>query len=280
LSKFITSLCLLLSTCVAQQALAKERTLPEFSGLNQAQKEKAIAFIDGATTSVLFHEAGHLMVHEFSLPLIGLEEDEVDVFATTTLLQLNDKKFDQALIDTANAWFLWSEAAQAAGVEAPFWTEHSASEDRGYSTVCLMFGRDAKIFKDVADSVGLPEGRRENCAYEYETAVNAWRTILEPYKSSNVQQSNFEIVYDEPNSEDMADYAEFFRNSKLLETLETTIASKYKFIKGIKLRAASCGTANAYWDQQKREVLFCYEMTRFFASLLSSELATQSDMKD
>ncbi len=259
------------------QVQAEQLLLPELEGLSKEQQNRAIDLIKGVATNVLLHEAGHMLIFELSLPVIGREEEEVDTFATITMLNRRDKLFDKALMDSTTLWLLSSEAARAAGVDAPFWDEHTADEDRGYSTVCLMFGRDPEEFKAFADSIGLPEGRRENCSYEYETAVNGWDTILKNYEIRDGPHAKFEEVYEPAVSEDLRPYAEFLKDSDLLSVLQTTIAQKYKLLPGIKLRSASCGESNAFWISEKREILFCHEFIRFHASLLSTDLSRRSE---
>ncbi|MGL4490242.1 MAG: DUF4344 domain-containing metallopeptidase [Rhizobiaceae bacterium] len=272
LGKFI-SISAMIMSLFGFPAKAQESLLPELAGLGSVQQKEAIAFIKGVVTAVLLHEAGHMLIHEFSLPVIGREEEEVDTFATVTLLRRKDDAFDQALMDSTIAWLLSSEAARAAGVEVPFWDDHAADEDRGYSTACLIYGREPKNFKAFADLVGLPQGRRENCSYEYETAVNGWDTILKRYESSGSTSSGFKVVYEAATSEDLRPYAEFVEEDDLFAVLETLIGQKYKLLPGITLRASSCGKSNAYWSSRRREILLCHELVRFHATLLSSKLS-------
>ncbi len=255
-----------------------ETPLPrEFEGLTEEQQMEAVEFIFGNAIFVMFHEAGHMLVSELALPVLGKEEDAVDTLSSIILLEAKDETLDKALTDSADGWFLSDEAAQEAGNDYAFWDEHSLDQQRAYSMVCMMVGNDAEGFKEFADQVDLPAARRERCESEYQSALASWNGVLEPHLITNGSASKFEIVYDDPATEDVAPYAELIKDTDLLSIIQTAIGDTYQIPEGVVIRGKSCGEPNAFWDPNARELTFCYELAQFHAGLLASHFAAQKD---
>lgn len=274
---FLRNLVLSVSVLISALGVAKaESGLPkEFDGLTEEQQGEAVEFMVGNAIFVLFHEAGHMLISELGLPVLGKEEDAVDTLSAITLLEPVDETLDKALTDSADGWFLSDEASQAAGVDYAFWDEHSLDQQRAYSMVCMMVGQDAERFKDFADEVELPQDRRERCANDYQNALDSWTVSLEDALITDGSESSFVIIYDEATGE-LAPYAELVKAADLLGIVQESIGKRYKLEPGITLRAASCGVPNAFWDAGKREVTFCYELAQFHAGLLAKHFADEA----
>lgn len=270
------ALMALLAVFSAPAAYAEADLPREFEGLTEAQQEEAVEFIIGNAIFVLFHEAGHMLISELGLPVLGKEEDAVDTLSAIILLEPKDETLDKALTDSADGWFLSDAAAQEAGADYAFWDEHSLDQQRAYAMVCMMVGQDAEGFKDFADSVDLPQDRREACAGEYESALESWNVLLEDALITDDSETKFDITYDDVQSGELAAYAELVKASDLLGILQEGIGKRYRLEPGIKLRAASCGEPNAFWDSQERQIIFCYELAQFHAGLLAKHFADEA----
>ena len=245
----------------------------EFEGLTDAQQTEGIEFVFGNAIFVLFHEAGHMLISELGLPVLGKEEDAVDSLSSIMLLEGHDDTLDKALTDSADGWFLSDEVAQEAGDEYAFWDEHSLDQQRAYAMVCMMVGQDAVRFKDFADSVGLPEGRRDGCAGDYESAKTSWTTLLEPSVITDDSETQFKVVYDDVPSGPLAPYAAIIKESDLLGVLVAALSKTYKLEPGVVFHAKVCGEPNAFWSSSDRELTFCYELAQFHAGLLAKHFA-------
>lgn len=124
-----------------------------------------------------FHELGHAMVDQYSLPVVGREEDAVDSFAAVLMLQADEQDAAIAGMEQFDV-----DATQEAELdELPFWDEHSLSEQRVYNVACLIYGSNPEEYADFIESEWLPEDRADGCEAEYEQASNSWNTLLEPY---------------------------------------------------------------------------------------------------
>ena len=124
---------------------------------NDEDVEEALDFVIGNAISILFHETGHMLISAYQLPVLGREEDAVDNLATILLMDWDDEEADQALIDSADAWFFSNVASDGQQTNTAIYGEHGLDEQRAFQIVCLMVGGNRKRFGDFANEVELPE---------------------------------------------------------------------------------------------------------------------------
>lgn len=129
-----------------------------------------------ATLATLLHELGHALAHQLELPITGKEEDAVDEFAVLALLKLNDEAGLEAGI-----YQFKSYADQISPEEQIYWDAHSLDAQRMYDMICIAYGSNPTAYAEVAQNTGLPDERLALCELEYQDALYAWNTILEPY---------------------------------------------------------------------------------------------------
>jgi hypothetical protein len=133
--------------------------------------------VDGAVANalrfVLFHEAGHALVHVLDLPITGREEDVADQLAT---LMLDDGTEAGALAALSGAQTLNVEPVDPA--RAPYWDEHGLGPQRFYNVVCWVYGRDPEARRALVSGNVLPAGRAARCPGEYERMWAGWRSLL------------------------------------------------------------------------------------------------------
>jgi hypothetical protein len=235
----------------------------DLQGLSKQQVEDSVEFAFGNALFFLFHEAGHMLVSEFNLPVLGREEDAVDTLSTLLLLEADDEVFDTALTDSVDGWTFSAEASEAAEEELPMWDVHALDRQRAFSMVCMMVGKDAEKFKESADNLEFPEERRRQCVGEYLKAHDSWFGVLKPHLRTDGQNNKFTITYKKPNNRELEDYADLTKTAKVLDILAELLSGLYKLDDGIKLTAAECGEPNAYWSAGGREVIYCYELMQW-----------------
>ncbi|MBO6903227.1 MAG: hypothetical protein JJ864_17960 [Rhizobiaceae bacterium] len=256
-------------------AKAQDKMPAELAGLSEEQAEEVWEFVFGNALFVLMHEAGHMLISEFDLPVLGREEDAVDALSTIVILESDDTVYDNALIDASDSWFLTGAAAAAAGDDFVFWDEHSVEEQRAYAIVCLMLGHDAETFGGLDAVEDMPEERRERCVWEYQQTASSWFRLLEPYLRES-GETPVTITYEEVSQPDLAVYAEAFREAGLLELAKELIADAFVLEKGIAFQMTSCGEPNAFWDPEERTISYCYELGQLHAQLLAEYLMNQA----
>ncbi|MEZ4266224.1 MAG: DUF4344 domain-containing metallopeptidase [Myxococcota bacterium] len=141
------------------------------------KREYLASALVGAALFIAIHEFGHAMVHKLDLPVTGKQEDAVDQLATLVLLQSGDVGVGYAI--AAKLWF--DASASAAGPPA-YWDVHSTDAQRGFSTMCLIYGSDPTKHARISGSDALPEERAVRCPNEYAQVSRAWSKLLEPHE--------------------------------------------------------------------------------------------------
>lgn len=212
-----------------------------------------------------------MLISELQLPVLGREEDAVDTLSSILLLEAHDETLDQAITDSADGWFLSDESREAAGGDLAFWDTHGLDKQRAYQMVCMMVGQDAAGFKEFADSVDLPQDRREECEGEYQKALQSWTSLLSPHAIPEGEKNKITISYEEP-AEELMPYAQMLKEANLLEGLSDLFSDLYKLNDGIQFIATTCGQPNAFWMPGERKLVFCYELAAYHDQLISKWL--------
>lgn len=218
----------------------------------------------------LHHEVGHLLISEFSLPVLGKQEDAADNIATMLLLA---KQSNQALIDSANGWRVGAglyngPAAESSdlGINLPaLYDSHSPDFLRAGQIGCLMVGSHREVFATVAEELGLEDGAKEMCAKNFGQMIASWLVVKRAFIQNGMPKHPINIIYEEADRFQTA--RELLEGSQLMEDLRQQVLNKYALPRPVTLRAASCGTPNAYFDPGKAELLVCYELVEFYLGM-------------
>ena len=72
-------------------------------------------FVAGNILFVLGHEAGHAVISEMGIPVVGREEDAADIFSTLMALMCGDSFADRVLANAALGWFFSDRRDGATG---------------------------------------------------------------------------------------------------------------------------------------------------------------------
>lgn len=217
-------------------------------------------YVAGNLLFTAFHEAGHLLIAEFELPVLGREEDAVDNLATLLLLpEEKDPDGEKLILAAAQGWF--DSAAEADGEEPAWWGEHGIDQQRGFQILCLLAGADESAFGAAARAAGMPQERIEACAGEYDAVAASWDKLLSPHILDDGENSavRIDVRYD-PAPANLADAAALLRGSEILEGLAETLQTSFRIKRPVTLKGAVCGEANAFWDNETRELIMCYEL--------------------
>ncbi|MBW8446301.1 MAG: DUF4344 domain-containing metallopeptidase [Arenimonas sp.] len=255
----VAALAVATSLLGGQPARAVEAKPPELYGeITAEQAAEADQFALNNAIATVFHEAGHMLISEFSLPVLGKEEDAVDALAVLLLLEAEDEDFNSVVEDWANVWFLTASAKEDEE-DVAFWDSHGLDEQRAYSTVCLMVGKDKKRFHDFAQSIEYPEYRAEECLVEYQSLLRSWEKVLGPHEAAKGDKTAFKITYAPTKDPRLAHFRDLIKAAGVMEMVAAAFSGSYKLKDGIKLTAAECGEANAFWSADDREMTLCYE---------------------
>jgi hypothetical protein len=242
--------------------------------LTAEQIEEGQRFVVNNAIFILFHEAGHMLVSEFNLPVLGREEDAVDALSSVLLLGAEDEDLNTTIQDAADGWFLLDDAKEDGPQEDDFMGTHGLDRQRAYSIVCMMTGANAEFFKVFADSLEFPEERRQECAFEYQKARDSWMSLLAANMKEGAK-TKFTVTYEPAGNEDLQGFADLLKSASALETIATVFGEGYNLKDGIKITGKTCGTENAFWYAGDREITYCYEMAAFHAGLISNWFENQ-----
>lgn len=214
----------------------------------ESLSEDVIAFVQGNVLGIFYHELGHALIDLEDVPIFGQEEDAADVFSVVmTVLAFEEDHVLNLAYDYALGFDAEAQARADAGDEIAWWDVHGPDEQRFYNTVCLFHGSNPDFFDDYANDMGLPEERADYCEFEYEQAENAWWEILDALMN---RKSGYAIDYLGPTDgligEVLADEVAALNEELMLSyPLEVTVAP--------------CGEANAFYDPQHAQIVFCSE---------------------
>ncbi len=261
---------LALSACLFQPSMPAAA-----AELTEEQIEEGQKFVVNNAIFILFHEAGHMLVSEFNLPVLGREEDAVDALSSVLLLGAEDEELYTTMQDSADGWFLLDEAKEDGPQDEDFMGTHGLDRQRAFAIVCMMTGANAEFFKEFADSLDFPEERRQECVFEYQRARDSWMSLLAANMKDGAK-TKFEVTYEPAGNEDLQGFADLLKSASVLETIATVFGEGYNLKDGIKITGKACGTENAFWHAGNREITYCYEMAAFHAGLISNWFENQT----
>jgi len=263
--------------CMAMLSMSSVQLKAE--ELTEEQVQEGQQFVINNAIFILFHEAGHMLVSEFNLPVLGREEDAVDALSAVLLLGAEDEELNTTMQDAADGWFLLDEANEDGPQEDDFMGTHGLDRQRAYAIVCMMTGANAEFFKVFADSLEFPEERRQECVYEYQKARDSWMSLLAANMKDGAK-TRFDVSYEPAGNEDLQGFADLLKSAGALETIATVFGEGYDLKDGIKITGKSCGVENAFWDPEAREITYCYEMAAFHADLIATWFANNQGTEE
>jgi hypothetical protein len=263
---------LLIAACLAAFALpvlAQEPT--------DEDRAFAMEFAMHDAIFTMYHEAGHLLVGELGLPVLGKEEDAADSLAVIMILKYTEDEIERfnTLIDAADGWYFNAESSTGEGIDdLSYYDDHSLDIQRAYAMVCMMVGADPKEFGEVADIYEMDQDRQDACAGVYQQAESSWMAVLDPHFASE-PGDEIPITY-----EDSGDYAIIEENLKdwaVIENLAEVLRTTFALPGPVSIRATQCGEANAYYDPSEHEIIYCYELA---ASMYNLYLGIPTEADD
>ena len=140
----------------------------------------------GSEDATFYHEAGHMAITLYNLPITGKEEDAADQLAAYILLTPGDSgKVDaesvQAVKDFARTFAAYAELKAQMGVADNMADVHSLDQQRVYNLQCWIYGSNPEANADIVSSGGLPEDRAKGCPEEWKQLAHAWSTLLDDH---------------------------------------------------------------------------------------------------
>lgn len=221
-------------------------------------------YIIGNTLHVVLHEAGHMLIDQLRLPVLGQEEDAADNFATIALIDQDTDLGDLALADTAHFWFTLSDIMELES--ASYFDEHDLDIQRAYRIVCHLVGVDPVVFDYLAKAANLDEENYDTCGANFELTADSWFSVLEPNKAPENHKNNYRINFEKPSSK-LREAHDILIQGGVIEDLTTILDSYVKLPGPIRIQGATCGEENAFYDPESAMIIICYELIDFYGRI-------------
>ena len=115
------------------------------------------------------------------VPIFGNEENDADQFSAYIMLQAG-KEGAHRLIGGATYQYKSGVQSENQNIATKRFADvHSTFAERYFNLLCLAYGADAELFKDVVANGSLPKERAEDCDDEYGHVAHAFNTLVGPY---------------------------------------------------------------------------------------------------
>ncbi len=266
--RILAVLLLGMATTVARAAPA---VAPEESPALSAERTE---FILGNLLFVLLHEFGHAVIRDFQVPILGLEENSADTIAAVTLIRAEQLSgggdgafsYSEFLGMAAVGNILtWRSGVEVKNPELIYWAQHDLSSRRAARLLCLLVGGEPRQFGWLVDSGDVPEIRAENCADEYAVAEHAVLWLGRTYGRfvdgrAADEGREIRVEYFDARTPVQAQLLKRLRDGQVVEKVATFFDRGFRFPEPLTVRLLSCGTPNAYWDPDLRQLRLCYEL--------------------
>jgi hypothetical protein len=217
----------------------------------------AARFVQSNLIAVFYHELGHALIHVLLLPVLGREEDAADALSALFIHQLWEEEAALALTaDTALAFRLFAERAEAEGVDNSYWGSHSLDMQRYFTLVCLVYGAAPDSREGLADLLDLPEERRAGCPDEFAMAAESWGAMLADMPAQDGGRG-LRLVGDAGRD----DY------SRTIAAEIEGLNGEYGLPVWVDVTVERCGEANAFYDPRARRIVMCLEYAEDLAAL-------------
>lgn len=235
------------------------------------QHRQAVDFVIANTRHVLYHEIGHMYVDLFDLPVLGKEEDAVDMLATLTLLEDQVREGSIApLIDTADGWYYSERTRTYNYSDADFSGQHSLDIQRSFTITCLTVGSDFEAHTRFATRFGLSIDRQKTCEEDYGLALSSWERVLAPYQRTRDVGADVAVRY--VPTDQYQFISNILRANRVLENAAERVRKYYVLPAPVTFTADTCGEINAFYIPDDREVVLCYEWADFYYSLFAEQV--------
>ena len=230
---------------------------------------------------VMLHEFAHAVIDDFDIPVLGNEEDAADTLAAVALIRLDkasperDFAFIRMLITAADAnRILWQRGFEKQDVGA-YLARHPLSVQRAARITCLVYGSDVEHFAPLPEIVGLPEFRTDWCEDEFQAAEAAWNWVGDSYvRKAEGGEDEHEFAYGVAREPAHEGILEKMQKARVLERSLELIKDNVLLPEAITLRTRSCGSLDAYWEAEDREIVLCYELVDGFYKLSADQKVT------
>lgn len=245
-----------------------------------------VEFVMGNATFVVLHEIAHAVIQDYDLPMLGNGEDAADTLAAVSLIRrdraepVRDFRYIRMLLMAADAQrVLWNTGLERDN-PVTYLANHPLSVQRAARIACLAYGSDPEVLEPLPEIVGLPEFRTDWCDGEYADAEKAWLWVRDSYvRKAAATTSEHSFYYGRARGEQAGRIRSWLEENKMLERTLAVINRLPILEHELTLITRSCGSPEAYWDANTRNMVVCYELLGAFYELAEEESIKELEQK-
>lgn len=234
--------------------------------LTKAERAEIRRFAYNNSLFVLYHEVAHLLFDQLDMPILGREEDAADNMATWVLLNEGTPKAEKALADAAQGWILSGIAYDSGGDESDYAAGHGLDKQRAYQIVCLMVGMDETAYRPIANEYRMDRDRQDSCYWDYDTVNRSFEKLLGGEAQRPGKNTDVVVTYHDVGGRLRA-AADAFKSSGVFDQVANELRRNYSLRQTVQFNAKRCGEANAFYDPDTVEIIFCYELMQDYMEL-------------
>ncbi len=139
-----------------------------------AYRAEDLEAIDKNIRFILYHEAAHMLIDVYSIPVIGREESAADTFAIMTMLEYDGYESIEHVIRFYD--MVREDRYIITPASVKYWDEHMLFAQTYYDMLCLTYGK-----YDIVSYRELLHDRAESCRYEYLRQKQALEELFGKY---------------------------------------------------------------------------------------------------
>ncbi len=242
---------------VVKQISATMAALIMSGSTAHAIDENVASFVENNLLHILYHEAGHAVIDQFLLPVLGQEEDAADAFATIEVMNVYEDPLP-ILADSAIAQFIMADRMAGDYEIADYYGAHDLDIQRAYRVVCHAVGLDPENYLPLAEEFDLDADRIETCEDDGWLAAESWEVLLEPTFLAEGETSDnvrTELDIDGLTAEQTA----LLLDSGVMEEFTDYLRNTFDWPRPVTVTIDICNYANAYYDPATVTISMCAE---------------------
>ena len=218
-------------------------------------------FIANEFIATFYHEIGHGLIDVLQIPVLGREEDAADTLSVILMHDIWEEDSAAAiLVSDALTYALRAGDLSIAPDPSVYADEHSLDIQRYFAVVCLFYGANPDMRRQLAVDLGLPDDKLESCPDAYLNARWSWDAML---AGTEPTQDTFGLV--------MAEGQEGMPLADLLAEEVASINQQFGLPEEITVTVADCGEANAFYTSDDKTITMCNEYAQDLQHLWQSQ---------
>ena len=148
--------------------------------------------IVGGLVGIVLHEAAHAVFDMLKVSRFGAEEDAADQLASFVALQFGKDVARTVVKGTYYVWDTYDYYIRTNNKQYNYASASSVAPQRAYNMLCIAYGGDLEVFKDLVEkgllNRVLPSARAGNCMDEYQQVAKAFGKTIAPHLNKELMR--------------------------------------------------------------------------------------------